>query len=412
MPLTASSVEQLVCVDTCTDADTEECARVLHVDYGVKCEGFEFAQGVAIATLVAFTMVIPGYLLKRARTESRVRVESLALDVKTMNDLFDELDADGSGSLEGDEIKQLVKKMYQGSTSKKLVKATIAELKSAAVATPGPGHESEVVSKAQFQEWFRAKCSGCFETPLDVLFGTTTAKAYWWWFQVLWLKTAINMLYAFGQASRLQWHLWMHLVLGASVCVMINVTPYNSLVDQQVELVALLCLAAVAHITSVYDACPDCGEGDIYLGLAVALAAVPLVVLAIMKMQLKMQLKKEAALMAAEKGVRSQPCFCQSIPRAQARAQAHPSAASVTGGLRCAGCAPTAGAGSGAARPPSLTPARQQVQAVAKPKKRCCGRKKNQTEAVRFAPQRHLRMLAGRAPFGPLSCVWLEGGGY
>ena len=260
MPLTASSVEQLVCVDTCTDADTEECGQVLHVDYGVKCEGFGFAQGVAIATLLAFTLAIPGYLLLRARSENRVRVESLALDVTAMDKWFDELDADGSGSLEGDEIKQLVKKMHQGSTSKKLVKATIAELKSAAVATPRPGHGSEhnVVSKAQFQEWFVHKCSGCFETPFDVLFGTATAKAYWWWLQVLWLKTAINMLYAFGQASRVQWHLWMHLVLGASVCVMINVSPYNSLVDQQVELVALLCLAAESLTDGAFFAVDEC----------------------------------------------------------------------------------------------------------------------------------------------------------
>jgi hypothetical protein len=203
----------------------------------------------------------------------------------------------------------------------------------------------------------------------------------------------------------------MHLVLGASVCVMINVTPYNSLVDQQVELVALLCLAAVAHITSVYDACPDCGEGDIYLGLAVALAAVPLVVLVIMKMEVKMQLKKEAALMAAEKGVRSQPCFCQSIPRAQARAQAHPSAASVTGGLRCAGCAPTAGAGSGAARPPSLTPADNRCRRL--PSRRSDAAAARRTRRRRCVSRPNgMRMLAGRAPFGPLNCVWLEGGGY
>jgi hypothetical protein len=357
MPLTASSVEQLVCVDTCTDADTEECGQVLHVDYGVKCEGFDLAQGVAIATLAAFTLVIPGYLLLRARSENRVRVESLALDVRAMDKWFDELDADGSGSLEGDEIKQLVKKMHQGSTSKKLVKATIAELKSAAVATPRPGHGSEhnVVSKAQFQGWFVHKCSGCFETPFDVLFGTATAKVYWWWLQVLWLKTAINMLYAFGQASRVQWHLWMHLVLGASVCVMINVSPYNSLVDQQVELVALLCLAAVAHITSVYDACPDCEEGDMYLGLAVALAVVPLVVLAIMKMEVKMEEKKEAALLAAEKGVRPRPCFCQSVPRAQARPLYLRRIRDWRSALRRMRPSPPGPAG-GAARSPSLTP--------------------------------------------------------
>ena len=96
--------------------------------------------------------------------------------------------------------------------------------------------------------------------------------------QTLWLKTAINVLYSFGKATALAWHMYMHLALGASVCALVNFKPYINKADEKVELVALLALAAVTHVASL-------GADPGMLGIVVGLAAVPFLALALVKVQ-------------------------------------------------------------------------------------------------------------------------------
>ena len=113
-----------------------------------------------------------------------------------------------------------------------------------AAADAGP----QVVTKAAFERWFRKRCTAAVDDPYDVLYGTTDSRAYYWFMQILWLKTLINLLYSFGRAAQPgdalhSWHLWMAMLLSASVCAMICVNPYLSPIDQTVELFALLCLA-------------------------------------------------------------------------------------------------------------------------------------------------------------------------
>ena len=96
--------------------------------------------------------------------------------------------------------------------------------------------------------------------------------------QTLWLKTAINVLYSFGKAVALAWHMYMHLALGASVCALVNFKPYINKADEKVELVALLALAAVTHVASL-------GADPGMLGIVVGLAAVPFLALALVKVQ-------------------------------------------------------------------------------------------------------------------------------
>jgi hypothetical protein len=55
--------------------------------------------------------------------------------------------------------------------------------------------------------------------------------------QILWLKTLINLLYSFGRAAQpgdtlYNWHVWMTILLSASVCAMININPYLNPIDQ------------------------------------------------------------------------------------------------------------------------------------------------------------------------------------
>ena len=81
------------------------------------------------------------------------------------------------------------------------------------------------VSRAQFGCWMQYKIESMASTPYDILYGTTKYSAYYWFAQVLLLKTIINILFSFGSASDFEWHVWMHLTLAVSVCLMVLVTP-------------------------------------------------------------------------------------------------------------------------------------------------------------------------------------------
>ena len=129
------------------------------------------------------------------------------------------------------------------------------------------------ITKDEFEQWYDGKLSNLVGSPFDVLFGTTQAGAFWWFAQVLWLKTLVNVLFTFGTAQGWNWHVWLHLLLAASVALMVNQRPYISKLDQQVELFALLALALVAHISASFKA--GTTWSPIFLVMTVALFAVP-----------------------------------------------------------------------------------------------------------------------------------------
>jgi hypothetical protein len=117
--------------------------------------------------------------------------------------------------------------MY-GTTSERELRNTLQQLRQLAVGARNSGHWGAIyrgiktirgwrstiqapatttatVSKATFKRWFEIKCTEAVEVPLDVLYGTTRSAAYYWFVQILWLKTAINLLYVFGRKSSLAW---------------------------------------------------------------------------------------------------------------------------------------------------------------------------------------------------------------
>jgi hypothetical protein len=61
-------------------------------------------------------------------------------------------------------------------------------------ACPRPTTGSGAVSKTEFESWYHEQLTKLVATPFDVLYGTTSSEAYWWFMQVLWLKTGINIL--------------------------------------------------------------------------------------------------------------------------------------------------------------------------------------------------------------------------
>ena len=72
-------------------------------------------------------------------------------------------------------------------------------------------------------------------------YGTKHSKAFFWFAQVLWFKTAINLIHSFGR-SHFPWHVWMNLVLVMSVSVMLHVEPYISPIDEQVMVGSKVCV--------------------------------------------------------------------------------------------------------------------------------------------------------------------------
>ena len=115
------------------------------------------------------------------------------------------------------------------------------------------------LTKAQFNIWYEAKVRDAVDDPFDVLYGTTHSSAYYWFAQILWLKTSINALFSFSQAADpsdalYNWQIWMNVLLCISVVAMIKVNPYVNSMDQEVELVCLLCLACIAQVGSLSKA--------------------------------------------------------------------------------------------------------------------------------------------------------------
>ena len=132
------------------------------------------------------------------------------------------------------------------------------------------------ISLDEFMHWYTKRSSSISNSAFDVLFGPYKPHASWWFMQILWLKTAINVLFTFGYFGGFSWHLWVHLTLAASICTMSLVQPHSSFIDASIELFALICLAGVTHVASIFKA----GEqwSSDYLVATAVMAALPLVV--------------------------------------------------------------------------------------------------------------------------------------
>ena len=284
-PLTRSSVEALVCINTCTDSDSK-CVPVLMADMAVQCFAGEhiYAAAFAALVLISVALVIPSLLLRMVRRSRRRRDASLSLRVDQVDQWFDELDEDNSGMLEASEVKVLLTRM--GEATDEVTRWRFA----ASLDPEGAG----AVSKEQFEQWYSLQVTSLVSTSFDVLYGTTRSGAYWWFMQQMWLKTLINMLYTFGIANQFDWHVWMHTLLAVSVILMVNQHPYISPLDQQVELFALLSLAAVAHVSSIFKL--GVNWDSAYLGLTVMLFMIPILTFVCGTVYLKRKAKKNEKL--------------------------------------------------------------------------------------------------------------------
>ena len=94
----------------------------------------------------------------------------------------------------------------------------------------------------------------------------------------------------------------MHVLLAMSVILIVNQQPYISTVDKQVELFALLSLAAVSHVASIFKA--GAVWHPVYLGLTIVVFALPIFTFGGGTVYLKRQAKAEMAhLVSLEQSV-------------------------------------------------------------------------------------------------------------
>lgn len=294
-PLTRSAVQTMVCVEPCSEKgsnahhDGEACDAVLAFDRGVKCwEGEHLtAAFVAVSVLAGVAVIIPALLLRRVHRSKKRRDASLELRPGDVDTWFAELDVDKSGALEDNEIEVLLKRMGEAIDGGTMATA-MQELD-----PDGSGS----VSKAEFEQWFHGEVTGLMQTPFDVLFGQVHSHAWWWFMEVLWVKTAINALFTFGYFGSFDWTVWMAMVMMMSVILLVLRQPYISDVDKEVELFALLSLAGVSHVVSIFESgTPWEQQRDsyaVYVALAVVLFLVPVATFAHGTLKIKRSAKRD-----------------------------------------------------------------------------------------------------------------------
>ena len=152
-PITMSSVEALVCLDTCT-GDSDDCNSLLMADMAVRCYEGEhmLAATFAVIVLIIVALLIPAGLLRMVRTSRHRRDISLKLKVDDVDRWFTELDTDNSGLLDSDEMAELHKRMG-------------GSLDLSTLDPDGSGS----VTKEEFESWFRGQLTSLVGTPFDVL---------------------------------------------------------------------------------------------------------------------------------------------------------------------------------------------------------------------------------------------------
>jgi len=233
--------------------------------------------------LIALVVLFPLTLIKKVGHARLKRDLSLNLKIDEVSTWFEEIDEDGGGELDKAEIKLLLKRMGEGTGKKKFAK----------VWNELDVDKDGAISEIEFTNWYRQRVGSVPDTPYDVLFGAYGPTAYWWFMQVLWIKTGINMLFTFGYFGSFSWHLWVHLVLAASVCLMVLAEPHTNDMDKIIEMFALVSLAAVTHIASIFKSGEEWTTR--YLVATLILALLPLVTTFGLTADAKTTVKKQRA---------------------------------------------------------------------------------------------------------------------
>jgi len=115
-PVTLPAMEILSCTSPCDDADTCKHERRLAFDMSIEC-GTSYHIRLVIAAfvvLIILCVVIPAFLVRKSGEARRRRAFSLSLRWSKCEAWFEEIDADHSGTLKGEEFVGLLKKMNLG----------------------------------------------------------------------------------------------------------------------------------------------------------------------------------------------------------------------------------------------------------------------------------------------------------
>ena len=118
-PITQACIQMLICRSMSEEGECMEsdaaCRSVLVMDYSVECsddnEDYTRGRMTALSVLGVFVVIVPIFLLRMASTVSAHRHIDMTMRVKDMNNMFDKMDVDGSGTLDVTEIKELLHQM-------------------------------------------------------------------------------------------------------------------------------------------------------------------------------------------------------------------------------------------------------------------------------------------------------------
>lgn len=170
---------------------------------------------------------------------------SLSLRWSKCEASFEELDANKSGTLDGEKFAGLVKKMNldHGEGIAQALEKVKLELHAG---TDG------AVSKENYKAWFHEKVHTLEESPYDILFQLTKSHASMWWLWILLLKAVISLLYTLGVGGEFRFHVWFHAVLAVSLSLLVVKQPYLERRDHYLEVATMLSLIGMSHISSIF----------------------------------------------------------------------------------------------------------------------------------------------------------------
>ena len=256
-PITRSAFELFLCDEMC-----EGCPSLLSADHSIDCRSGEHAIGQWIAgfSLAVFGVIIPCMLLFFAHKSRRKRTAVLELREDIADTWFDEMNTNHDDILQVDEVQNLLERVYQEKPTQDAVKTAMSEMmgildkESSARnhASPSKARDTEEfgITRDEYLAWSRMQAEAAVVSPFDSVYGYSQFHRWWWFAEILYVKMAINTIFLTGYYDGLDWQVYMHLVLGLSLMMLVNLEPYHLKVDQQVESFSLISLGIMTHLAT------------------------------------------------------------------------------------------------------------------------------------------------------------------
>ena len=220
-------------------------------DVSVRCyeSTHLLAAGVAIGLLAVMVVIIPAALVTKVRQVRWEHDKALLFSEASGSEAmywFKECDDDASGFLSVDEVRETATPLAEPSWFRAVDHSNLPlELLSIQIACVcvqlsdllihKMNHRKDKVvvalslidkdgdgkiSASEFERWYEANImtfTKLGRSALDILFDTVNPNVAWWFLHDLWMKFTVNILYTFGYFGTFDWHIYVNVVVAASV---------------------------------------------------------------------------------------------------------------------------------------------------------------------------------------------------